>query len=573
MIEVLRIENLALVESVELEFGPGLNVLTGETGAGKSIILSALALLTGGRAASETLRSGADEGVVEALFRMDGHEDVARALEDRGLAEETDSSGTDDHAELIVRRTLHAGGRSRARVGGQLVPVSTLVDLFGGQLEISSQHGSQALRHAEVHAVALDAYANKTSLREIVSQEVARAGRLDNEVTALRAAEEERARRVDFLQYQREELEGDELDAASVATLESEHRRLTHAERLGEEMSTVSRALDGGGSDGEGDSAEAALGTASRALGNAVRMDPSLEDMAVRMEGVESELRDLSVRAADYLTGLEIDPRRLVQVEEKIGRLEALRRKYGQSVEEMLSHRDEIERELASLEGAEGRIVELDADLRKAIDSANQASSKLSAARKRSAKKLAKAVEAELEDLSMAGARFVVGLDSVEAPSTPAGLETGSGGRERPQFQFSANEGEAPRPIQKVASGGELSRLFLAIKNSLRRADRNMVIVFDEVDAGIGGATAERVGRVLAELATEHQVLCITHLPQIAAFADRHFVVRKETHGGRTRTGVTEVRDDLRVDELARMAGGENVTEVTREHARSLLQL
>jgi DNA repair protein RecN (Recombination protein N) len=573
MIEVLRIENLALVESVELEFGPGLNVLTGETGAGKSIILSALALLTGGRAASETLRSGADEGVVEALFRMDGHEDVARALEDRGLAEEAESTGGDDHAELIVRRTLHAGGRSRARIGGQLVPVSTLVDRFGGQLEISSQHGSQALRHAEVHAVALDAYANKTSLRETVSQEVARAGRLDQEITTLRAAEEERARRVDFLQYQRDELEGEELDAGSVATLESEHRRLTHAERLAEEMSTVSRALDGGGSDGEGDSAEAALGTASRALGNAVRMDPSLEEMAVRIEGVESELRDLSVRAADYLTGLEIDPRRLADVEEKIGRLEALRRKYGQSVEEMLSHRDDIERELASLEGAEERIVELDADLRKAIEAANQASTKLSAARKRSAKKLAKAVEAELEGLSMAGARFVVGLDSVEAPKSPTGLETGSGGRERPEFQFSANEGEAPRPIQKVASGGELSRLFLAIKNSLRRADRNMVIVFDEVDAGIGGATAERVGRVLAELATEHQVLCITHLPQIAAFADRHFVVRKETHAGRTRTGVTEVRGDLRVDELARMAGGENVTEVTREHARSLLQL
>jgi len=575
MIEVLRIENLALVESVELEFGAGLNVLTGETGAGKSIILSALALLTGGRAASETLRSGAEEGAVEAIFRMDGHDDVAEALAARGLAAEAETSG-DGPAELIVRRTLHAGGRSRARIGGQLVPVSTLVELFGGQLEISSQHGSQALRHAEVHAVALDAYANKTSLREIVSREVTRAGKLDREILTLRAAEEERARRLDFLQYQQQELEGDDLDVESVERLESEHRRLTHAERLAEDMTTVSRALDGGDSGGGGsgseDSAEAALGMARRALAGALRMDPSLEQMAASLEALESELRDLAVRAADYLADLEIDPHRLSDVEDKITRLEGLRRKYGRSVEEMLAHRDQIETELASLEGADDRIRELESELVESIATANEASSKLSKARARAAKKLAKAVEAELGDLAMSGARFVVSLDAVRVEGGPAGLETGAGGRERPQFQFSANEGEAPRPIQKVASGGELSRLFLAVKNSLRRADRNMVIVFDEVDAGIGGATAERVGRVLAELATEHQVLCITHLPQIAAFADRHFVVQKESKGGRTRTQVAEVRDDLRVDELARMAGGEHVTEVTREHARSLLQ-
>ncbi len=569
MIEVLRIENLALVESVELEFGSGLNVLTGETGAGKSIILGALALLTGGRASAETLRSGAEEGAVEALFRMDGHEDVAAALAARGLAEAAEEV-EGEAPELIVRRTLHSGGRSRARVGGQLVPVSTLVDLFGGQLEISSQHGSQALRHAEVHAVALDAYAEKTSLRETVAREVARVGELDREVAVLRAAEEERARRLDFLQYQRQELEGEDLDAESIARLEAEHRRLTHAERLAEEMATASRALDGG--DGEGDSAETAIATASRALTSALRMDPSLEGLADQLEGVASELRDVAVRVADYLGELEIDPARLADVESRIARLEALRRKYGRSVEDMLGHRDEIERELASLEGADDRIRALEKRRSQAITAANEAAEKLSKARKRAAKKLAKSVEGELGDLAMAGARFVVELEAVDLSSAPEGLATGAGGRERPQFLFSANPGEAPRPIQKVASGGELSRLFLAIKNALRRADRNMVIVFDEVDAGIGGATAERVGRVLAELATEHQVLCITHLPQIAAFADRHFVVRKEAKGGRTRTRVAEVRDEARVDELARMAGGETVTDVTREHARALLR-
>ncbi len=575
MIEVLRIENLALVESVELEFSSGLNVLTGETGAGKSIVLSALALLAGARAAGDSLRRGADEGAVEALFRMDGHEDVARDLIERGLAPElsAEASSADEvsHGELIVRRSLHANGRSRARVGGQLVPVSTLVDLFGGQLEISSQHGSQALRNAAVHAEALDAFAGKASLREIVSREVARVGVLDREITALRAAEEERARRLDFLQYQQAELEDEELDAEGIASLESEHRRLTHAERLAEEMAGASAAL-GGMENGEGSqSAEAAIAIARRALANAARMDPSLEDMGGRLDNLESELRDLAATASDYLTELEIDPRRLAEVEEKISGLEKLRRKYGQSIEEMLAHREEVEREIESLTGADERIRELEEARAHAVAAANEASLRLSKARARAAKKLAKAVQAELGDLAMAGARFVVALEEIAKEAWPSGLETGPGGRERPEFHFSANEGEAPRPIQKVASGGELSRLFLAIKNSLRQADRNMVIVFDEVDAGIGGAVAERVGRVLAELATEHQVLCITHLPQIAAFADRHFVVRKAVQRGRTRTQVERVEGSLRVDELARMAGGEEVTEVTREHARSLL--
>jgi DNA repair protein RecN (Recombination protein N) len=577
MIEVLRIENLALVESVELEFGPGLNVLTGETGAGKSIVLAALALLTGARAAADTLRSGADEGVVEALFRMDGHEDVVQSLARRGLAEEAlNDADSESPAELIVRRTLHANGRSRARVGGQLVPVSTLVELFGGQLEISSQHGSQALRSPEVHAEALDAYANKTSLRGIVAREVARVSELGRELEALRAADEERARRLDFLEYQRQELEDEDLDAEGVASLEVEHRRLTNAERLAEEMAGAAAALGGmdagqGGNGQGGESAEGAVATARRALASAMRMDPSLEALAVRLEGLESELQDVAAMAADYLSDLEIDPARLAIVEEKISRLEKLRRKYGQSVEEMFAHRDEVAREIESLVGTDERIRGLETDRARAVEVANEASLKLSKARGRAAKKLARAVEGELGDLSMEGARFVVDLEPIDCEADSVGLLTGARGRERPQFHFSANTGEAPRPIQKVASGGELSRLFLAIKNSLRRADRNMVIVFDEVDAGIGGAVAERVGRVLAELATEHQVLCITHLPQIAAFADRHFVVRKQARKGRTRTQVERVEGDLRVDELARMAGGENVTEVTREHARSLL--
>jgi DNA repair protein RecN (Recombination protein N) len=552
-------------------------VLTGETGAGKSIVLGALALLAGGRAPADALRSGADQGSVEALYRLDGHEDVARALAERDLGFAEPAAG-EEAPELIVRRTLHAGGRSRARVGGQLVPISTLSEIFGGQLEISSQHGSQALRHPESHASALDAYAGKTALCETVAREVARVVAREREIVGLREAAEERARRLDFLQYQLEELEAEELDAEGVARLEADHRRLTHAERLAEEMGQVAAALGGEGTAGGGGAAEEALAGARRALAAASRMDPSLEVLAGRLEVLEAELRDLSLTVSDYLGELEIDPARLEQVEEKIARLERLRRKYGRSVEEMLAHRDAIAEEVESLGGTDDRIRVLEAERAEAVASANEASLKLSKARGRAARKLAKAVEGELSDLAMSGARFVVDLAPAATGEWPEGLETGPHGRERPEFHFSANEGEAPRPIQRVASGGELSRLFLAIKNSLRRADRNMVLVFDEVDAGIGGAVAERVGRVLAELSEEHQVLCITHLPQIAAFAARHFVVRKEvvgsgTKAARSRSRVMEVRDDDRIDELARMAGGENVTDVTRAHARSLLHL
>lgn len=569
MIELLRIENLALVESVELEFGAGLNVLTGETGAGKSIVLSALALLAGGRAGADALRSGAAEGSVEAIFRMDGHQDVARDLATRGLVAET-ASETEEASELIVRRTLQPGGRGRARVGGQLVPVATLAEVFGGQLEISSQHGSQALRHADTHMLALDAYANKTSLREIVGREVARIGELDREIRALRTAEEDRARRLDFLEYQRQELEQEDLDPASIAALEAEHRRLTHAERLADDLALVSTALSG--DDGETTSADQAVASARRALSSARRMDPDLAPLAERLEALESELQDVAVRAADYLAELEIDPARLAVVEERIARLEKLRRKYGQSAVEMGAQREAIVREIETLTGADARIRELEVERARRVAAANESATQLSRARAQAGKKLAKAVEAELGDLAMAGARFSVAFEPWTPDERSPGLETGASGRERPQFLFSANAGEEPRPIQRVASGGELSRLFLAIKNSLRRADRNMVIVFDEVDAGIGGAVAERVGRVLAELATEHQVLCITHLPQIAAFADRHFVVQKEQAGGRTRTRVARVEGDARIEELARMAGGERVTDVTRQHARSLLE-
>lgn len=584
MIEVLRIENLALVEAVELEFGPGLNVLTGETGAGKSIILSALALLAGGRPAADVLRGGAQEGAVEALFRMDGHEDVATALAQRDLVAgqvragdaDADAEAGQGQGELIVRRTLHVGGRSRARVGGQLVPIATLGELFGGQLEISSQHGSQALRSPETHADALDAYAGKTALRAQVGREVARVVELDREIASLRSAEAERARRLDFLAYQLQELEAEDLDPAGVAALDGDHRRLSHAERLAEEIGTVVDALCGGGGS-EGGSAESALAVARRALAAALRMDPSLEMLGDRLESLETELRDLAITATDYLAELEVDPARLAELEEKIARLERLRRKYGRSVEEMLAHRDQIEHEIQSLTGADQRIRALEAERKTAAAAANEAATALSKARSTAARKLAKIIEAELADLAMAGGRFAVDLTPADEKERPEGLETGPSGRERPEFQFSANEGEALRPLQRVASGGELSRLFLAIKSALRRADRPMVIVFDEVDAGIGGAVAERVGRVLAELAEMHQVLCITHLPQIAAFADRHFVVRKEvarasSGESRTRTRVAEVRDEARVDELARMAGGEKVTDATREHARSLLR-
>lgn len=565
MIETLRIERIAIVDTAELELGPGLNVLTGETGAGKSIVLGALGLLVGGRASAETLRAGADSGRVEAVFLTERQPELESELRERGLDPEED----EPPHELLISRTIARGGRARSRVGGQLVPVSTLDTLFGERVEISSQRGSQALLDPAAQARMLDAFAGQLPLCEAVAAQVAEIRALEAELAGLRSASEQTARRQDFLQFQLSEIDAAELEPGELASLASEQARLGHAERLREEGAAAAGALLGDPTQVEASSAADGLGLARRLLDGLERLDPALEELAERLRSCEAELREIGGDVERYVDGLEADPARLAWVEERLAQIDRLRRKYGDTIEEILEHRDRSAAELADVEGADARIGELESQIAAAGEQLAARAVELSAARADAASKLARRVQRALRELELPQARFQVAL---HPSSAPEGLACGPNGAESAEFLFSANKGEPLLPLRRVASGGEISRIFLAVKGALRKVAGGMLLVFDEVDAGMGGRVAERIGRTLAELAERHQVLCITHLPQVAAFAHVHFRVEKLEQGGRTVARIEKVAGDARVEEIARMAGGESVSEATRSHARDLLR-
>jgi DNA repair protein RecN (Recombination protein N) len=538
MIELLRIEQLALVDRVELEFGPGLNVVTGETGAGKSVVLGALGLLAGARTSAGAIREGADQAAVEAVFRTDRLPELEAELAERGLP-------VDDH-ELVVRRTLARSGRSRAQVGGCLVPISALAELFAGRIEISSQHQSQALLRPEIQSRVLDEFGGLRErgarIRSGVSALRARA----EEITHLRGDAEERARREDFLAFQVGEIDEARLEVDEVERISAEHGRLVHAERLRSE----------------------AYGAVARLTGDPARFDATLAPLAERLWVAQTDLGDAAAELERYAAGVEADPARLAWLEERIAQIERLRRKYGATTEEILAYRDRAARDLASLAGSDDRLRKLESEREAEFARVAREAAALGKGRRRAAKKLAALVEEALAELAMPAARF----EAVFQPVEPApGIPCGPKGAEAPEFRFSANTGEPPRSLRQVASGGELSRVFLALKNVLRRADAGMVLVFDEVDAAIGGRVADRVGAALGELGGDHQVLCITHLPQIAARGQCHFQVAKFEAGGRTEITVDLLDRERRVEEIARMAGGEVISEATRRHARSLL--
>lgn len=559
MIELLRIENLAVVERAEISFGPGLNVLTGETGAGKSIVLGALALLAGARASADSVRDGADEAVVEAIFRTDALPELETELARRGLA-------AGEH-ELVVRRTVSRGGRSRAQVAGQLVPVSLLAELFEGRLEISSQHESQALLRPETHGLLLDAFGDFLALRAAVKQGHDALRSVADERSRLAAAAAERERRQDFLSFQVREIDEAKLVPGERAALAAERARLAHAERLEADAAATVALLTGEGARDDAPGAATLLSEALRRIEGAARLDPALEEVAARLRAAHAELDDVARDVERYGRGLEADPARLGALEDRLALIERLARKYGPGEQDVLAFRESAAAELGAIAGAESREAELAAEQERVRADLAKRAAALSAARKKAARRLASAIDAALAPL-VEGARVEVALEALAAPE---GAACGPSGAEAAELRYSASPGEPARPLRRVASGGELSRVFLAIKNVLRRGGAGMVLVFDEVDAGIGGRIADRVGRALAELAADHQVLCITHLPQIAARGSTHLRVEKEGREGRPATRVRLLDAASRVEEIARMAGGETVSEATRRHARELL--
>jgi DNA repair protein RecN (Recombination protein N) len=535
----LHIRGLGVIDEVTLEPGPGLSVLTGETGAGKTMVTVGLSLALGGRARSGMIRRGSDRASVEARFDVRGAPAAGDWAED---------------GELILARSLRTDGRTSARAGGQLAPLSTLERLGRGLVEVHGQHQTQRLLHPAAQLAFLDRFAGEAHLgvseryraaHRSMRDTAARLDRLDRE-----ARDRERER--DLLTYQVREIEGAGLMPGEAGLLEGEASRLGNAERIGERAAQALAALtdEGGAAD--------ALRSASAGAAEVARLDPAAAELAERLASLAEEVADAGSALRSYAEGVQADPVRLDQVRERIAAIRALERKYGDGESAVLAYLAEARGKLEELDGAGEERDGLAAELVRLEAECERLARKLTAGRRDAAPRLTEALAAELAELGMEGASFEVRLTDEPA--------LGPDGAERALFLFSGGSGQEPQPLGKVASGGELSRLMLACRTVLADLDEVPTLVFDEVDAGIGGRAGVAVGRRLARLARTRQVLVVTHLPQIACFADRHFRVTKEEG-----TAIVEALEEAaRVAELSRMLSGMPTDEAAR-HAEQLL--
>jgi len=554
MLTYLAIRDLAIVDRLELELAPGFNVVTGETGAGKSILVNALHLLLGGRASEELIRAGCEGAEVEGLFELPEGAALLARLAALDLA---------DGRRVLVRRSLTRAGRNRVFVNDRSVALATLVELSGELVDISGQHEHVRLTDESTHRAVLDDFGGLAGLRAEVGAAVAALRALAAELEALEVAEKKRVEREEYLRFSLRRIDEVGPRAGEVEELERERSRLRHAEKLRVGLAEAHAWLH----EQEGSAVELA-GRALKQLQALTRFDPGLEALRGPLEAGLAGLQEVARELAGAGAGLDADPGRLDELETRLERLRVLLRSHGPTLEAVLEARARMEAELEGLERLEDRKAALLPELARARERALERARALSAARGEAAGGLAGKLQAELVSLAMPGARVAVEVES----GGPERLEPH--GLDEVRFAFSANPGEPVRPLSRVASGGELSRVLLALKTVLAGVDPVATYVFDEVDAGVGGAVAEVLGDRLAAVAASHQVVCITHLPQIAAHAGTHFVVHKRVQAGRTLSEVERLPDDAaRVEELARMAGGRQVTETARGHARELLEL
>jgi DNA repair protein RecN (Recombination protein N) len=562
MLRELRVKRFAVIEEVTAPFAPGLNVLTGETGAGKSILIDAILLLLGARAHPDLIRSDSDSAAAEAVFEVEPGGPVSRILEELGHRQED--------GQVIIRRELSRGGKSRAFVNDAPATVGLLERLGRHLVEIHGQHEHQLLMEPARQLDLLDCFAGVEGAREEVAALVAGWETAREELERQRSAERDRAQKEDLYRFQLSEIDAARLRVGEEDDLRLERQRLQHAERLAQGLAEASRLLYD-----DADSAAARVARAARLLQDLEKFDPALAAAREPLESAQAYLEDAMGRARRLRDRLASDPGRLEEIETRLDALAKLKRKYGESVEAVLAHRERIAAELERLDRHEEFVAQQETRLASLAAQAEKAALALSAAREKAAGRLEGLVQRELRALGMEKAQFRVRL--ARAPAVPGGLSAGPGqfrltarGCEAAEFLLSTNPGEELKPLSRVISGGELSRTMLGIKVILAAADRVPTLVFDEVDAGIGGRIAEVVGQKLRQAARARQVLCVTHLAQIAAYADQHLEVRKTVSGKRTRTTVAALREEARVGELARMLGGERITETALKHAREL---
>ncbi len=566
MLVELSITDFAIIDQLRLTFAPGLQVLTGETGAGKSIIVDAVSLLLGGRATADGIRAGADRAYVEGIFSLENNlpRDLAPLLKALGMAEE-DSS-------LILSREVSRRGRNVCRVNGRAVPLKTLQAVAESLVDIHGQTDHLSLLRVRNHVDLLDRYAGTEDQRKNVAERVRDLRTIRQALAELLRDERELARRTDLLEYQIAEIEDAQLDIEEEEQLRRERRRLKNAARLAELAGSAydaMRAVDDGG-----DALMDRLEVAIRDLANLVSLEPEMAPQHETTEQAYYLLEDVADTLLKYRDEIELNPVRLEQVEDRLDLLFQLKRKYGDTITDVLAFAERARAEREAITHSAERIDELRAAEEQALQEIGEWGGALSARRQQASVKLAEAVEKELDDLGMSVARFQVRIAQHEsddgAPWEGRRYAFDATGLDKVEFFIAPNPGEPPKPLAKIASGGETSRLMLALKTVLSQADETATLIFDEIDQGIGGRIGGIVGRKLSVLARHHQVFCITHLPQIAVYGDAHVHIRKEIVGERTVTRVNPLDAEGRLDELAQMLGATG--QAGQETAREMFQ-
>lgn len=552
MLKFLSIENFALINKLEVEFLPGLNVITGETGSGKSILVDAVGLLVGERASQEMVRQGYEKARVEGIFHLPPQHPASSRLQEAEIPVEND--------ELIVRREITVSGHNKVFINNVLIPLGTLAEIGSLLADIHGQHEQQQLLRPSVQIEFLDAFSDNRSQLQRVTECFHQLSRVRSEIDRIEATEQEKLQRLDTLEFQISDILKLQLRPGLDAELEEERRLLASVEKRAQFSQQAYRELYE-----EERSSLSLLNGVEKALDELSTLDPAQAPLAANLRELRYQLEEIAFQLRDYLNDIEFDPARLEAVEEQLAEIHKARRRYGDSVDEILTYLEGIQREVDELAERESRINELKREEETLATKYLDLARHLSRRRQHGAKKLSRQVERELADLDMEGALFTIQLTTDESHAMEKGMD-------QIQFLMSANPGEEPQPIARIASGGELSRTVLALKSILTLEDYSKTLVFDEVDAGISGRVASSVGERLARLAADHQVFSVTHLPQIASYASQHFRVHKQQVGQRTVVSIARLQAEDRVEEIARMMGGRSMTATTRAHASELLE-
>ena len=555
MLAELTIRNFAIIDALNVTFSGGLNILTGETGAGKSIIMGAVSLLLGDRASTDMIRSAEDTATVEALFHLQDGD---------GLRDKLAAWGMDGNEDLLVRRVISRSGKNRVYINGNLANLAMLAELGESLINICGQHEHQLLLKEENHIDILDAFGEHLGLRGDYEALYGRFQSLKEKRRSLEAANRRREEREDFLRFQIREIEEGELLPEEDVSLAEEKTVLMNVQKLMERATAAHDILYG-----RERSLLEELKSVIAAVGDIKKIDSRLKIKETDLDDSYYRLEDAAYVLRDYAGELSFDGGRLEHIEDRMELIHKMKRKHGPSLAEVIQKKVDMEAELESIVSIGEAIEEIDVVMKDVYMDMEKKARELSEARHAAARRLKKDIEREIHALRMKAAVFEVVFkegDNREDSFTPKGLD-------RIEFHLSANPGEVPKPLQRVASGGELSRVILAMKHVLARTGSVGTMVFDEVDSGIGGATAEIVGKKIKDVAGRHQVLCITHLPQIACFGDRHYLVTKTVAGDRTLTMVQALSEEERIEEITRMLSGLEMTDTTRKHAREMLMM